>query len=375
LQPRRDEFYMDRAIELAELAICDVFPNPRVGAVIVSGDQIVGEGYHRGCGKDHAEIAAIAEAGEKAKGGTLYLNLEPCCHYGETPPCTDAIIQAGISRVVFGIIDPDERVRGRGAEILRGSGIEVTGGVRAGEAFELNYPFIFRKKTGRALVTLKVAMTLDGKLTVPESGWFTSDKSRKKVHYLRSYHEAVAVGIGTVLSDDPSLDRRYWSGGLRPPLRMVFDSDLRFPAGSRWFSDDHRVLIYCRRNPSPDAVSRLEEKGAEVIPLPGDHNGLDLRAWRDDVSDKGISSVLIEGGAGISTSILREGLVDIFYLFTAARVSGGGGLSWYGGPGEPEWIRDGGLSLERAEPSGGDAMAVYYSDLVRNHFDELRKDR
>ncbi|MFO7916283.1 MAG: bifunctional diaminohydroxyphosphoribosylaminopyrimidine deaminase/5-amino-6-(5-phosphoribosylamino)uracil reductase RibD [Candidatus Krumholzibacteriales bacterium] len=374
MQPRKDEFYMDRAIELAKLAISDVFPNPRVGAVIVSGGEIVGEGFHRGSGKPHAEIEAIAGAGEKAAGGTLYLNLEPCCHHGETPPCTDAIIQAGIARVVFGIIDPDRRVRGRGAEILRGRGIDVTAGVRAREAFELNYPFIFRKKTGRAMVTLKVAMTLDGKLTVPGGGWFTSGQSRKRVHYLRSYHEAVAVGIGTVLSDDPSLDRRYWSEDLSPPVRMVFDSDLRFPADSRWFEDGRRVLVYCRRDPLPDGVSRLEKQGAEVIPLPGDDSGLDLEAWRDDISRKGLSSVLVEGGAGISTSLLREGLVDIFCLFTAARVSGEIGLSWYGGPDEPEWMREGGLSLSRAEASGEDVMAVFYSELVKSHFDELRKD-
>ena len=374
VRPRSDEFYMERAIQLATRGISNVFPNPRVGAVLVANGEIVGEGFHRGYTEPHAEIAAIAAAGERARGGTLYLNLEPCCHHGNTPPCTEAIIAAGIRKVVFGIIDPDERVSGRGAQILRDNGIEVVVGVKAREAFRLNYPFIFRKKTGRSLIVLKIAVTLDGSMTLPGEGWFTSEESRKYVHYLRAYHEAVAVGIGTVLSDDPALDRRYFDRDLEPPVRMVFDSDLRFPPGSRWLSAGKKVIIYCGKGAGKEVAARLREAGAGVNPIPEKQGRLDLGAWRDDISDRGITSVLVEGGAGISTSLLRRGLVDRLYIFTAPRISGVRGGSWFREEEEPECIREGRMKLTEVTGSGQDILAVYDSPVVRSHFASSGKE-
>ncbi|MBD3179378.1 MAG: bifunctional diaminohydroxyphosphoribosylaminopyrimidine deaminase/5-amino-6-(5-phosphoribosylamino)uracil reductase RibD [Candidatus Latescibacteria bacterium] len=368
-----DEFYMDRALQLAETALSDVFPNPRVGAVLVSGGEIVGEGVHRYCGGPHAEIEAISNAGERAEGATLYLNLEPCCHHGETPPCTEAIIAAGISRVVFGIIDPDERVRGRGAGILRESGIEVKSGVRARESFELNYPFIFRRKTGRALIAMKVAITLDGRIGVEEGGWFTSSRSREYVHYLRAYHQGVATGIGTVLADNPSLDRRFYRGGKSAPVKIVFDSRLRFPPESGWLDGEGRVIIYCSEQAQEKSAARLERSGAEVVPIPAGASGLELRSWREDITAREITSVLVEGGAGIATSMLQGEIADILYLFTAPRIAGSKAIPWYSGETEPSWIRGGGLELSGVEDCGGDILAVYHSPLVSEHYLSLER--
>lgn len=369
-----DELYIERAIELAKKGIGETFPNPNVGAVIVSEGKVVGEGYHRRQGEPHAEVEAINDAGKKARGGTIYLNLEPCCHHGTTPPCTDQIIKAGLKRVVFSIYDPDSRVRGKGAQILRENGIEVKTGVKMREAFELNLPFIHRCEAGGVLIVLKVALTLDGRITLNTEDWFTSKESRKHVHYLRALSDAVAVGIGTVKKDNPVLDRRFFGRELPSPIRVVFDSELGFSPDSSWFDDDERVMIYCTENAKKHSMNLLEKAGAEVIALPGNHGEIDLKRWVDDISGRGVSSVLVEGGARIATSFLKEGLVDRMVLFFAPRISGKKGLSLFQDDVEPDWIKRGGLNPSHVSLSGTDIMAVYDSSVVKGYFERLAED-
>jgi diaminohydroxyphosphoribosylaminopyrimidine deaminase/5-amino-6-(5-phosphoribosylamino)uracil reductase len=359
---------MERALELAAHGTGLTFPNPLVGAVIVSGGSIVGEGFHAGAGKLHAEIEAIAAAGERARGADLYLNLEPCCHHGRTPPCTDAIIEAGISRVVFGIFDPDERVRGDGAHQLRENGIEVETGVMAREALEINLPYVHRSITGASFVLLKLAVTIDGKITLGDEKYITCSGSLECVHGLRAKLEAIAVGSGTLRADDPSLDRRLYERQLDPPVRMVFDSGLTFPSGHPWLEKGERVIIYCSEEADADRVTELEAAGAEIARLPQGDGGLDLDAWRRDLSGKGITSVLVEGGARIATSMMKAGIPDRLVLFHAPMIAGAGETGWYGAEAPPE---QGGLNLSYVEVIGGDVMTVYDREHVTGYLDTV----
>ncbi|UCF06652.1 MAG: bifunctional diaminohydroxyphosphoribosylaminopyrimidine deaminase/5-amino-6-(5-phosphoribosylamino)uracil reductase RibD [bacterium] len=360
-----DEGYMRRALELARRPAGPTYPNPRVGAVIVSDGEIIGEGYHRAVGLPHAEIEAITMAGDRVRGSTIYLNLEPCCHYGRTPPCTDAIREAGIARVVFGIYDPDERVRGRGAGILKGEGIDVCAGVLERDALELNLPYIHRSVTGRCFVMLKLASTLDGRLTAVGRRWLTGSPARARVHDLRAQTEAIAVGIGTLIDDRPRLDRRLHEEELPPPVRMVFDPQLRFPLDYPWLVDGERVIIYAVRNADPGRRHALEAANAEVVILPEKDGLVDLTHWIEEISSRGFTSVMVEGGGRIATSILREGCFERLVLFYAPVISGQGGVLWFGDRKEPPWFENGGLVLERQELIGDDVMAVY----DRSHID------
>ncbi|MDD3643413.1 MAG: bifunctional diaminohydroxyphosphoribosylaminopyrimidine deaminase/5-amino-6-(5-phosphoribosylamino)uracil reductase RibD, partial [Candidatus Krumholzibacteria bacterium] len=267
---------MSRALELAARGTGMTFPNPLVGAVVVSGGEIAGEGFHEGAGRPHAEVVALGEAGERARGGVLYCNLEPCCHHGRTPPCTDAIAAAGISRVEYAIHDPDVRVMGKGARRLRELGIEAVGGLMAGEAIELNLPYVHRRLTGRPFIVLKLALTLDGRLAGGGERYLTCEASRGCVHGLRACMEAIAIGSGTLRADDPELDRRLFPGCLGPPVRMVFDSGLSLDPGHRWLGRGEPVIVYCGRKADPGRVARLRDAGAEVVPLPAADGGLDL---------------------------------------------------------------------------------------------------
>ncbi len=354
-----DHKYIQRAHHLATRGAGITFPNPMVGAVIVKDGAIVGEGYHRGAGESHAEVIAIREAGDKAAGSTLYLNLEPCCHYGKTPPCTDAIIEAGIRRVVFSIYDPDERVRGRGAGILRDSGVEVTAGLRAEEALQLNLAYVHRNITGRTFITLKVASTLNGHLTIRGRRWLTGIESRKRSHYFRNFSHAIAVGIGTMNKDMPRLDRRMGGMGLPPPLRIVLDSGLKFPPGYRWLKEGERVIIYCREDVDAKRVDLLAGAGAEVVKIPYGEGGLDLNSWRDDISERGIISVMVEGGGRLATSLLREGMLDRFIIFYAPLVSGRDQVSWFDREEKPGWVEEDGLIIRGLEKLEDDFCVIY----------------
>ncbi|MCK4549015.1 MAG: bifunctional diaminohydroxyphosphoribosylaminopyrimidine deaminase/5-amino-6-(5-phosphoribosylamino)uracil reductase RibD, partial [Candidatus Krumholzibacteria bacterium] len=351
-----DRQYMEKALELAACGTGLTFPNPLVGAVIVSGGEIAGEGFHSCAGKPHAEIEAIASAGERAKGADLYLNLEPCCHHGRTPPCTDAIVEAGIARVVFGIFDPDERVRGKGASQLRENGIEVVTGVMAREALELNLPYVHRLLTGGPFVLLKLAVTLDGRITLSGEKYITCSGSLECVHGLRAKLEAIAVGSGTFRADYPSLDRRLFERPLDPPIRMVFDSGLNFPSGHPWLKKGERVILYCSEEADAARIEELEEAGAEIARLPHGDGGLDLGAWRRDLSRRGITSVLVEGGARIATSMIMAGIPDRLVLFHAPLIAGAGEKGWYGDEEPPAF---GELDLSYVEVIDGDVMTVY----------------
>ncbi len=369
-----DEAFISRSFELAELAAGVTFPNPLVGALVVQGGEIVGEGYHRGAGSPHAEAEAIRQAGDRAKNATLYLNLEPCCHFGRTPPCTEAIVESGIERVVFSIFDPDARVKGKGAHYLEARGIEVVAGVLAREALELNLPYIHRSITGEPFVVLKLASTLDGHLTAGDRKYLTGEEALRRVHYLRAWAEAIAVGIGTLEADDPILDRRFYREGLPPPTRMVFDSNLRFPPTHRWLGEDGRVIIYCRRGAQQEKITRLELAGAEVTQLPQTEVGVDLSAWREDLRQRGITSVIVEGGGGISTSILTGNIHHRLVIFYAPLISGTNGVDWFQGASGPGWNERGGYVPVSSEMIGRDLMVVYDRESVVGYLDQVSSE-
>jgi len=370
-----EETYIRRALELAENAMGETFPNPLVGAVIVAGDRIVGEGYHRGPGRPHAEIEAIRDAGDRARGAALYLNLEPCCHYGRTPPCTDGIVDAGISRVVFSMYDPDFRVRGKGAAALRARGIDVKGGVCAKEALELNLPYVHRNLAGKPFIMLKLASTLDGRLTWgTERGYLSGEMEQRYIHRLRAWTEAIAIGIGTVSIDRPKLDRRLHRKDLPPPVRMVFDSALRFPEDYPWLARKERVIIYCLTNVDPIRRRELETAGAEVVPLPRGPHGVDLRFWLEDVSAKGITSVIVEGGGEVATAFLLEGIIERLVLCYAPLVSGQSGVAWYQDGRGPHWLARGELTLTSCTHMDDDIVLVYDSRKIGNYLSAVTEE-
>ncbi len=369
-----EEGYLHRALELAGKALGETFPNPLVGAVIVKDGEIVGEGYHRGAGCLHAEIEAISAAGERSRGATLYLNLEPCCHFGKTPPCTEALAAAGIARVVFSMYDPDERVRGRGASSLRSLGIATEAGILAREALELNLPYVHRSLTGEPFVVVKLASTLDGRLSKGAGRMLSGDAEQRYVHRLRAWTEAIAIGIGTLEKDAPRLDRRLYRDDMAPPARMVFDSELRFPPDYPWLVRGERVIVYCSTHGDRDRRSRLEAAGAEVVSLPAGPGGVDLEYWMDDVAERGITSVLVEGGGEVATSFIREGLFERLVLCYAPALGGGEAVGWYQSAAPPGWLAEEGLSLTRLDALDNDFAAVYDSRPIARYLETVTEE-
>jgi diaminohydroxyphosphoribosylaminopyrimidine deaminase/5-amino-6-(5-phosphoribosylamino)uracil reductase len=300
-----------------------------VGAVVVRGGRMVGKGYHHRAGEPHAEALALREAGKKARGGTLYVTLEPCSHYGRTPPCTDAVLKAGIRRVVAGMQDPNPLVAGRGIRRLRRAGVEVEVGALAEACRALNAPFCKHITAGTPFVTLKGALTLDGKIATSsgDSRWITSPESRREVHRLRRGADAVMVGIGTVLKDDPLLNVRLAAPASdRQPLRIVVDSRLRIPLNSRLVQTAARypTLVAATGAASPAKIRRLEKRKVEVWTLPQDSRGrVNLRILMKRLGKRGILAVLLEGGAELNASALRQKLVDRLLFFFAPKVVGG----------------------------------------------------
>ncbi len=317
-----DEIYMRMAISLAKKGIGTASPNPMVGAVVVKNGKIVGKGYHKRHGEAHAEVDALNDAGSKAKGATLYLNLEPCCHYGKTPPCTDAVTKAGIKRVVAGMMDPNPKVSGKGFDILKKAGIEVTTGVLEDESSRLNEGFVNRIKTGRPFVILKIAASLDGKTATKnkESKWITSEASRHHVHRVRGQVDAIMTGIGTVVADDPLLTPRV--GKVKKlPLRVVVDSSLRVPATAKVVGIN---TIFATTGKAPKKkMESLRSSGAEVEIFKSSNGKVDLSLVMDHLGKRGINSVMVEAGPELSASLLREGLVDKALFFYAPKIIGG----------------------------------------------------
>lgn len=313
--------HMRRAIELSRLGVGRTSPNPAVGAVVARGDAIVGEGWHRRAGESHAEPIALANAGELTAGADIYVTLEPCCHQGRTPPCTDAIIAAGIARVFYACADPDPRCAGGGHAALEAAGLEVTGGVLAAEAARVNEAYFKHKRTGLPLVTLKLAMSLDGRIATRtgDSKWITGEASRRLVHDMRDRHDAVMVGVGTVLADDPSLTTRNIPDG-RDALRVICDTNARTPTNARVAPG---CVVACAEDAEPARVAALADAGAEVMRLSRDGEHLDLGVLIAALGARGVMSVLVEGGGTLAWGALAAGVVDKVAFFHAPVIIGG----------------------------------------------------
>lgn len=314
-----DEWYIRRTLRLAARAQGMTSPNPMVGAVIVKNGEILSEDYHRRPGTPHAEALAIATAGKEARDSTLYVNLEPCCHTEKrTPPCAKAIIHAGIKKVVIGMTDPNPRVLGKGISELKGAGIAVTSGVLEDEARKLNEAYIKYITTGKPFVTLKVAMTLDGKIATPEgrSKWITGEQARKKVHTLRSRADAILTAIGTVKADDPQLTVRMKKG--KNPLRIVIDPNLAISLRAKILQTPPPTMIVTRERGAKS--EQLEKAGIRIIHY---SKKLDLGWLMETLGEMEITSVLIEGGSSLNAHALEDGIVDKVLFFIAPKIIGG----------------------------------------------------
>jgi diaminohydroxyphosphoribosylaminopyrimidine deaminase/5-amino-6-(5-phosphoribosylamino)uracil reductase len=319
-----DARWMRRALRLAARGRGRTSPNPMVGAVLVREGRVVGEGYHRQVGGPHAEIWALRAAGEQAPGATLYVTLEPCSHLGRTPPCTEAIIGAGVRRVVTAMIDPFAQVSGRGVERLRGAGLEVEVGLLEEPARRLNEGYLKRLATGFPFVSLKAAMSLDGKIAIAagESQWITGEKARLAAHRLRAEHDAVLTGVETVLADDPRLTVRHLHG--RNPRRVVADSRGRTPTTARLLAADTRPPIIAVTEAAPaERREALAAAGAEVWVLPAREGRVELEALMRRLAGEGVQRALLEAGGTLAAAALAAGLVDRVYFFIAPCLIGG----------------------------------------------------
>jgi diaminohydroxyphosphoribosylaminopyrimidine deaminase/5-amino-6-(5-phosphoribosylamino)uracil reductase len=321
------EQFMARALQLAELGRGKTSPNPLVGAVIVHNDRIVGEGYHRKAGTPHAEIHALRDAGEKANGAVMYVTLEPCCHHGRTPPCTKSIVEAGIAEVVVGMADPNPLVSGKGIKALKDAGIRVIEGVLEKDVRLQNESFIKYISTKCPFVTLKAAISLDGKVATRtgESRWITGEEARLWVHRMRAANDAIMVGIGTVLADDPLLTVRL-DGEYEQPLRVIVDSSLRIPETSmlvKTASEVPTVVAAVQGSYSEAKRAQLERAGLEVWDLPAIKGKVDLVTLMKELGKREITSLLLEGGSTLNASALEAGIIDKFVFFQAPLIIGG----------------------------------------------------
>jgi diaminohydroxyphosphoribosylaminopyrimidine deaminase / 5-amino-6-(5-phosphoribosylamino)uracil reductase len=318
-----DENWMKRVLRLAGKGTGRTSPNPMVGAILVKEDRIVGEGYHAKAGEPHAEILALNRAGEEAGGATLYINLEPCTHYGKTPPCVPRVIEAGVKKVVIGMKDPNPVVHGQGIERLRRAGIEVRVGCLAEECQRLNEAFSKYIVEGRPFVILKVAATLDGKIAARdgESKWISGESSRRFVHTLRNQVDGIVVGIGTVLRDNPLLTARVKGG--RNPLRIILDSRLRIPEKARVLEDSpSSTIIAVTKAASRGKIDRLEERGARVLVTDSKEGRVDLASCFLKLGEMGLVSLMVEGGSKVNGAMLDGRLFDKLLLFLSPRLIG-----------------------------------------------------
>ena len=319
-----DRDYMTRAIELAKKGTGWTSPNPLVGAVIVKDERIIGEGYHARYGELHAERNAIASLMESAEGATIYVTLEPCCHYGKTPPCTEAILEQKIGRVVIGSRDPNPKVAGKGAAILREAGIVVEEDFMREECDRLNPVFFHYITTKTPYVVMKYAMTADGKIATKTgaSKWITGAASREEVHRMRHRYMGIMAGIGTVLADDPLLNNRLENG--KSPIRIICDSHLRIPiqSGICRSADQYRTIVACGEG-NPEKEKQLNEMGLEVVHFPDENGQVDLKALMAYLGGQGIDSILLEGGGTLNEAALQAGVVQRIMAFIAPKIFGG----------------------------------------------------
>ena len=361
-----DRAFMVRALELALAGRGRVSPNPMVGAVLVKDGRIVGEGFHARAGAPHAEVVALEAAGEAARGATLYVTLEPCCHQGRTPPCAPRIVASGVLQVMSATLDPNPQVGGRGLALLREAGLRADVGLLEAEAVRLNEVFFTYMTSGRPFVTLKAAISLDGKIATVtgESRWITGEAARRRVHEMRNEVDAVLVGIGTILRDDPLLTTRLGVPGQRDPVRVIVDNLARLPAKARVINSASAAPTLVAVGPKAPAykVERLREAGATVLVLEQSARRISLAALMQALVAREITSVLIEGGAEIHASALAEGIVDKVAFFLAPLLIGGKTApSALGGPGIEKLADAVRLRDVRFTPLGEDLLVEGYA--------------
>lgn len=325
-QKKMDEMYMERALELAAKGRGTTTPNPLVGAVIVKNGRIIGEGYHIRAGEGHAEVNAFKNAVEDVTGATMYVTLEPCSHYGKTPPCADKIVEKKIGRVVVGALDPNPLVAGRGIEKIRNAGIPVITGILAERSIALNEVFMKYIVTKRPFVLLKAAMSLDGKIATAdgESQWISCEASREEVHRLRHELTGIMAGIGTVLADNPMLNCRIPGG--KQPVRIIVDSHLSIPETSKLVCSAKEFPLVVATLEKSDAAKkeRLEAQGLKVIEVPADKGGhVDLNILMERLGEMKIDSILLEGGGRLAEGALKAGIVDKVQFYIAPMLIGG----------------------------------------------------
>ncbi|MFA7430029.1 MAG: bifunctional diaminohydroxyphosphoribosylaminopyrimidine deaminase/5-amino-6-(5-phosphoribosylamino)uracil reductase RibD [Rhodospirillaceae bacterium] len=359
---------MDAALALAARGLGSVWPNPAVGCVIVRDGRVVGRGWTQPGGRPHAETEALARAGAAARGATAYVTLEPCSHYGKTPPCTDALIAAGIARCVVACTDSDPRVSGQGVERLRAAGIEVVVGVREAEARRLNAGFFKRIEEGRPLVTLKVATTLDGRIATRtgESKWITGPKARERTHLERARHDAVLVGSGTVIADDPDLTCRLAGVDPRPVVRVVMMGRAPISAKATMLASANTASVWLFGAEGQEAATdllvptKMKQGGVQAFTVPGGPDGRpDPKSVLRVLAEHGITRLMIEGGAGVAASFLATGLVDRLLWFRAPKVLGGDGLGAVADLGLDRLADCPDFARLAVEDVGGDVVEVY----------------
>jgi len=321
--------YMEHALSLARLALGQVSPNPAVGAIVVKNGVVIGQGYTQPPGSWHAEVLALKQVGEEARGGVMYVSLEPCCHYGRTPPCTQAIIAAGINGVHMAMLDPNPLVSGRGKDELERAGIRIYVGEHEEEAKEINEAYTKFITTGMPFVTAKFAVSLDGKIATKsgDSKWISGSEARKYVHYLRYTADAVMAGVNTVLVDDPYLTARVCGGKggtvRKQPLRVIVDGRGRTPLTARLFRQPGKALLALGRLVTPDEKRAFAQVGAELVELPSEEGQVDLKRLVKALGEREITSVLVEGGGILLGSLFDYGLVDKVVAFVAPIIIGG----------------------------------------------------
>ena len=356
---------MRRALELAGKAAGRTSPNPMVGAVIVKNGRVIAEGYHKKAGRPHGEIEALRKAGKRARGAQMFVNLEPCCHQGRTPPCTDAIIESGLKEVFVGMRDPNILVAGKGIRRLKRAGIVVQNGLLKNDCQRLNEVFVKYIQTGKPFVTLKSALSLDGKIATStgESQWITGSEARERVHRMRDQVDAILVGAGTVLKDNPRLTTRLKKGKGSDPARVILDARAEIPLKSRVFQQArrNRVIYATTRKASAYRINRLHKAGVHIYVLPDKDNRISLKKLIKLLGQTGIVSVLIEGGSGLNASAFKEGIVDKVVLFLAPLIIGGElAPGAVGGPGVKRLKQALPIKNLRVTPVGADWMVEGY---------------
>ena len=351
----KDREFMQRSLQLAEQGMFGAHPNPMVGCVLVKNDKIVGEGWHVRAGEAHAEVNAIRDAGDAARGATAYVTLEPCSHHGKTPPCCDALLEAGISQVVVAHEDPNPKVDGKGIERLQNAGVIVRSGLMRLEASQLVAGFLSRIERGRPRVQLKIACSLDGRIAMAngESQWITGVEARLDVQRLRARAGAIMTGIGTVLADDPSLTVR--KAALNPhdrqPLRVILDSDLRTPLAAKMLALPGATLIFCNSDADADGLS---DAGAEVVKVHADDGLVDMSSVLQELADRGINDLLVEAGPTIAGRLIEQKRVDEFVIYQAPHILGSETMGMFNTPSWKELANRQALTITDVVQVGND---------------------